>query len=186
MAQPGPVGPAHSSLGFRDFEVKQKSEELRRLIDNAMKSQPDPGQRDHQGQDVRSVRGYFFGDRCSEAMMVPVPSVMDDYPTIVTHALRPEVWFSREVGNDWNAIPTVINWRETPITALTGTNISRGFTVFTEETTVGRPNALVYRLTNGHPWFGSILVMRQSEDYEDEVENIYEDDQGAAKNIVAR
>ncbi|EJD34257.1 hypothetical protein AURDEDRAFT_131262 [Auricularia subglabra TFB-10046 SS5] len=181
----GPGGLAHTSLSFRDFEVKRKSEELRVLIDKAIEQHAERMQRNHQGQDVRSVRGYFFGDGCTEATMVPVPSVMDDYPTVVTHALRPEVWFSRDVGNDWNAIPAVINWRETPITALTGTKLSRGFTIFTEETTVGNPNALVYRITNGHPWFGSILVMRQSEDYEDEVENIHEDDQGAVENVVA-
>ncbi|EJD48082.1 hypothetical protein AURDEDRAFT_123219 [Auricularia subglabra TFB-10046 SS5] len=177
MAQQAAVPPLPTSPSFRDFDVKEKSRILQRSIDNS---------REHQGQDVRAVRGYFFGDRCTEPWMVTVPAVEDDYPNVVVDALRPQVWFSPEVGDDWDAIPTIITWQETAFTHMSGTRLSCGFTVFTEETTVGRTNGIIYRLTNGHPWFGNVLVMRQVDDYDDEVENISEDDLGAVENVVAR
>ncbi|KZV80498.1 hypothetical protein EXIGLDRAFT_780888 [Exidia glandulosa HHB12029] len=131
--------------------------------------------------DVSFCMGLFFGASCSRPYSVIVPVLTQAEETGLSLAsVRPSVWMTPGVGVDWSQVGK--NWESTYINRMPGTRtrLPDAFTVYTELTSRGDPNDVIFRLSHGTvDWIGNILVVQHStrtkvEDFSDSNKHLIE------------
>ncbi|KZV89576.1 hypothetical protein EXIGLDRAFT_771633 [Exidia glandulosa HHB12029] len=168
---------------FHNAAARSRSATLRELIvlEASMLSCPskpfDSSRMSLQGHDFKDAnnrtnrilpyRGFLFGTDCTEVIPVVVPTkvvLRKHNESLLKERPAGFLWIDN-TSDHWAAKPPEKTWKKTEIYQLrdSATPLPYDFLIYTEQGSGAPINRVIYEITNGHIWHGTVLVMRSNQ-----------------------